>query len=117
MTCIQNHDFHDGTILSIHITDKAVEVLFEKWDTKKIKLYFEDYCIIEDCHSIGRMVDELLQNSSERLKNDAMNSILDDGASEKEGIGLNSFSFVGAWEGKAILTIVSKGVRVESSPV
>ena len=113
MKHIQDHNFHDGKILSVHISDKDVEVLFEKWSCTQIKLYFEDYYRIIDNHSIGVMVGELLINSSKKAVDEVIKFIVDDGGSEEIALGLNSYAFTDLFGELVFLEIVARDVRVE----
>ena len=113
MKCIQDYSFHDGKILSIFVSYDCVEILFEKWDCKQIKLYFEDYRKIKDSHSVGQDISELLITSSNEILDEVITDILNGGGAKEEAVGLNSYSFINSWEESVIFEIVARNVKVE----
>jgi len=111
---IQDYDFADGKIMHIFICQEYVEVVFKQWNCKKLRLFFEEYWEIRDSHSIGQDIIRLAVNSSKELIDKAVMNILDSGASVKETVGLNSYSFISSWAESIIFEIVAKSVRVEA---
>ena len=112
MNYIQNYSFHDGKILSIHLSDRCVEILFEKWDCKQIKLSFEDYRKITDNQSVGKDVGDLLINKSPGILDEVKAYIFADGGSEEESIGLNVYSFENSCGDNMLLEIVALNLQI-----
>jgi len=112
MKRIQDCDFHDGQILSISISNTCVDVLFEKWNGDKVKLFFDDYFAIRDYHSIGQRTSGMIMNSSKEIMDATIDFVLNDGGSE-ELIGLNSYSFLNSCGDKMIFEIVARNERID----
>jgi len=113
MKYISDYSFEDGKMLSIYISTNFAEVVFEQWNGKQIKLYFEEYWRIKDKHSAGEVIGELLIKSSGETINEIIKDITDGGGSTDEAIGLSSYSFVNSWGDRVLLEIVALNVRVE----
>ena len=113
MKLIQDYSFHDGKILSVSISAKSVEVVFEKWDCKQIRLWFDDYRIVKDRHSIGQDIGELLINSFTDTMNELVEYILDEGGSKEETNKLKVYSFTNSFGNHTLLEIVALNAQVE----
>ncbi|MCL2678241.1 MAG: hypothetical protein FWE85_04215 [Clostridiales bacterium] len=110
---IKDCDFHDGKIIQISMFQDYVEILFEQWDTTRIKVIFEDYWRIKDNHSVGCDTGELLINSSKEIIDEAIKFNIDDGGTEEALIGVNSYSLTDNFGDLVLFEIATKNVRVE----
>lgn len=113
MKHIQDYSFEDGKITHISMYGNFVELLFEQWNNKMIRLRFEEYWRIKDSHSIDEGVGDLIISSLSSLINEVIKDIVDGSGSEEEANGLNSYSFVSSWGDRVLFEIVARNVKVE----
>ena len=113
MNSIFDYDFHDGSIISVSYGSHCIELLFEQWNEKQIKIIFEDYYKIKDSHSVGESIYELLIDASSKIIDEVLEDITDNSGAQDEAVGLNSYSFVSSWTDKAVLEIVARSMKVQ----
>lgn len=112
MKSVKDYSFEDGNIKGISIHHEFVEVIFSKWDDKLIRLTFEGYWRVNDHHSVGQDVSELLISSKSKLKDEVISEAIAGDGTEEEVNALNSYSFISSWGDRILLEIVAYNVKV-----
>lgn len=111
MNNIEDFDYSDGEILRITLGEEQVELIFERWNAKQIKIIFEEYWRIKDNHSIGQSIGALTINSSREIIEEIKTTVKTEPGDEVDT--LNVFAFESSWDDMALFEIAARNAKVE----
>ena len=110
---LNQYKFEDGMIKGVKINNSnTVEVTFCLWDDKLINIIFNNYYKLKDNNSINIDIGGIVISLESAFIDEARKDILDGNGSSEETQGLKHFSFISAWEDKALLEIIAHSVKV-----
>lgn len=103
----------DGIIKSVEIFSNKVEILIEKWNSKVVKLIFEQCWRLKDRQSTDQEIGNIRISKKSDLLDELITDILEGGGTREEVSEAVQTTFYEPSDNRIILEIVANSLRIE----
>ena len=103
----------DGMIKSINLFNGTVEIIIEKWNSKILKLTFEECWTLKDRQSVNKEIGSVEILHESELLDELIKDILAGGGTKDEIKSAVQVTFYEPWDLRIILEIIADSVKFE----